>query len=115
MRNRSTTPMLPGPTKPASFAPTTVAPTTPPSSATTPIIHRIGCSIFLTSGMTRCDTWEQRGSWRLCPPDRWHPIITRDIKQEHYMAENNERIEQFRKMAEADPTNEIGHFSLGRE
>ena len=31
------------------------------------------------------------------------------------MADNNERIEQFRKMAEADPTNEIGHFSLGRE
>ena len=31
------------------------------------------------------------------------------------MADNGERIEQFRKMAEADPTNEIGHFSLGRE
>ena len=31
------------------------------------------------------------------------------------MADNVERIEQFRKMAEADPTNEIGHFSLGRE
>ncbi len=31
------------------------------------------------------------------------------------MAENGERIEQFRKMAEADPTNEVGHFSLGRE
>src|SRR5271170_8103230 len=31
------------------------------------------------------------------------------------MADNAERIEQFRKMAEADPTNEIGHFSLGRE
>lgn len=31
------------------------------------------------------------------------------------MAENRERIEQFRKMAEADPNNEIGHFSLGRE
>ncbi len=31
------------------------------------------------------------------------------------MSENSERIEQFRKMAEADPNNEIGHFSLGRE
>ena len=31
------------------------------------------------------------------------------------MVDNGERIEQFRKMAEADPTNEIGHFSLGRE
>ena len=32
------------------------------------------------------------------------------------MAEQNrERIEQFRKMAEADPSNEVGHFSLGRE
>ena len=31
------------------------------------------------------------------------------------MAVNSERIEQFRKMAEADPTNEIGHFSFGRE
>lgn len=31
------------------------------------------------------------------------------------MPANVERIEQFRKMAEADPTNEIGHFSLGRE
>jgi Fe-S cluster biosynthesis and repair protein YggX len=31
------------------------------------------------------------------------------------MAENRERIEQFRKMVEADPSNEIGHFSLGRE
>src|SRR5271170_5991663 len=26
-----------------------------------------------------------------------------------------QRIEQFRKMTEADPNNEIGHFSLGRE
>jgi len=26
-----------------------------------------------------------------------------------------ERIEQFKKMSEADPSNEIGHFSLGRE
>jgi Fe-S cluster biosynthesis and repair protein YggX len=26
-----------------------------------------------------------------------------------------DRIEQFRKMAEADPDNELGHFSLGRE
>jgi Fe-S cluster biosynthesis and repair protein YggX len=26
-----------------------------------------------------------------------------------------DRIEQFRKMAEADPGNELGHFSLGRE
>ncbi len=31
------------------------------------------------------------------------------------MADNGDRIEQFRKMAEADPSNEIGHFSLGRE
>src|SRR5579862_6568768 len=31
------------------------------------------------------------------------------------MPENQQRIEQFRKMAEADPNNEIGHFSLGRE
>ena len=31
------------------------------------------------------------------------------------MADTSERIEQFRKMAEADPTNEVGHFSLGRE
>lgn len=30
------------------------------------------------------------------------------------MAENS-RIEQFRKMTEADPGNELGHFSLGRE
>ena len=30
------------------------------------------------------------------------------------MAETNARIEQFRKMAQADPDNEIGHFSLGR-
>jgi Fe-S cluster biosynthesis and repair protein YggX len=30
------------------------------------------------------------------------------------MADLNERIEQFRKMAEADPNNELGHFSLGR-
>lgn len=27
---------------------------------------------------------------------------------------SDERIEQFRKMAEADPENELGHFSLGR-
>lgn len=27
---------------------------------------------------------------------------------------DNGRIEQFRKMAEADPENELGHFSLGR-
>lgn len=30
------------------------------------------------------------------------------------MADVSERIEQFRKMAEADPSNELGHFSLGR-
>jgi Fe-S cluster biosynthesis and repair protein YggX len=30
------------------------------------------------------------------------------------MSESTERIEQFRKMAEADPQNELGHFSLGR-
>jgi tetratricopeptide (TPR) repeat protein len=31
------------------------------------------------------------------------------------MADTTNRIEQFKKMAEADPSNEIGHFSLGRE
>ena len=31
------------------------------------------------------------------------------------MADNGERLEQFRKMAAADPNNEVGHFSLGRE
>jgi Fe-S cluster biosynthesis and repair protein YggX len=30
------------------------------------------------------------------------------------MSEHNARIEQFRKMADADPENELGHFSLGR-
>lgn len=30
------------------------------------------------------------------------------------MADNNSRIEQFKKMAADDPTNELGHFSLGR-
>jgi Fe-S cluster biosynthesis and repair protein YggX len=30
------------------------------------------------------------------------------------MSETNERIERFRTMAEADPQNELGHFSLGR-
>jgi Fe-S cluster biosynthesis and repair protein YggX/thioredoxin-like negative regulator of GroEL len=30
------------------------------------------------------------------------------------MSESNPRIEQFRKMAEADPNNELGHFSLGK-
>jgi len=30
------------------------------------------------------------------------------------MAEVASRIEQFRKMAEADPSNELGHFSLGK-
>src|SRR5690606_5538851 len=30
------------------------------------------------------------------------------------MADVQQRIEQFRKMAEADPDNELGHFSLGR-
>ena len=30
------------------------------------------------------------------------------------MADVNARIEQFRKMADADPNNELGHFSLGR-
>src|SRR5260370_38410914 len=30
------------------------------------------------------------------------------------MADINSRIEQFRKMADADPDNELGHFSLGR-
>jgi len=30
------------------------------------------------------------------------------------MSDQNARIEQFRKMAEADPKNELGHFSLGK-
>jgi Fe-S cluster biosynthesis and repair protein YggX len=30
------------------------------------------------------------------------------------MTQANPRIEQFRKMAEADPENELGHFSLGK-
>ncbi len=30
------------------------------------------------------------------------------------MSDLNARIDQFRKMAEADPDNELGHFSLGR-
>jgi Fe-S cluster biosynthesis and repair protein YggX len=30
------------------------------------------------------------------------------------MSNGNSRIEQFRQMAEADPDNELGHFSLGR-
>src|SRR4051812_10368714 len=30
------------------------------------------------------------------------------------MSELNERIERFKKMAEADPQNELGHFSLAR-
>jgi Fe-S cluster biosynthesis and repair protein YggX len=30
------------------------------------------------------------------------------------MSELNSRIEQFRKMAEADPNNELGHMSLGK-
>src|SRR5690606_34542918 len=34
--------------------------------------------------------------------------------KEMSMADVNARIEQFRKMAEADPDNELGHFSLGR-
>jgi tetratricopeptide (TPR) repeat protein len=37
------------------------------------------------------------------------------MKESFQMAENQQRIEQFKKMAEADPNNEIGHFSLGRE
>ena len=31
------------------------------------------------------------------------------------MAESNSRVEQFRKMANDDPSNEVAHFSLGRE
>jgi len=31
------------------------------------------------------------------------------------MAESTGQLERFRKMAEADPNNELGHFSLGRE
>jgi Fe-S cluster biosynthesis and repair protein YggX len=30
------------------------------------------------------------------------------------MTQHDARIEQFRKMSEADPTNELGHFSLGK-
>jgi Fe-S cluster biosynthesis and repair protein YggX len=30
------------------------------------------------------------------------------------MTDQNARIDQFKKMAEADPTNELGHFSLGK-
>ena len=34
--------------------------------------------------------------------------------EESQMSDPNARIEQFRKMAEADPDNELGHFSLGK-
>jgi Fe-S cluster biosynthesis and repair protein YggX len=30
------------------------------------------------------------------------------------VSDTNSRLEQFKKMAEADPNNELGHFSLGR-
>ena len=30
------------------------------------------------------------------------------------MSQSNSRIEQFRQMAQADPNNELGHFSLGK-
>jgi predicted Zn-dependent protease len=30
------------------------------------------------------------------------------------MSQTDSRIEQFKKMAEADPNNELGHFSLGK-
>ena len=30
------------------------------------------------------------------------------------MADSSARIDQFRKMAEADPTNVLGHYSLGQ-
>src|SRR5437016_616890 len=30
------------------------------------------------------------------------------------MTQTNDRLEQFRKMAQDDPNNELGHFSLGR-
>ena len=41
--------------------------------------------------------------------------MTGNSQQENrIMSETNERIERFRTMAEADPQNELGHFSLGR-
>jgi Fe-S cluster biosynthesis and repair protein YggX len=41
--------------------------------------------------------------------------MTGNSQQEiRIMSETNDRIERFRTMAEADPQNELGHFSLGR-
>ena len=33
---------------------------------------------------------------------------------EERLMELDQRIQQFKQMAEADPTNELGHFSLGK-
>jgi Fe-S cluster biosynthesis and repair protein YggX len=41
------------------------------------------------------------------------PMLRR--KQEHLVTETNSRLEQFKKMAGDDPSNELAHASLGRE
>jgi Fe-S cluster biosynthesis and repair protein YggX len=42
------------------------------------------------------------------------PDLVVRVPKESTMSDNTARIEQFRKMADADPNNELGHFSLGR-
>src|SRR5437016_5711154 len=37
-----------------------------------------------------------------------------EVKERPALSTNDDRIAQFRKMAEDDPNNELGHFSLGR-
>jgi Fe-S cluster biosynthesis and repair protein YggX/urease gamma subunit len=41
-------------------------------------------------------------------------FINEDHQETRIMSETNERIERFKTMADADPQNELGHFSLGR-
>src|SRR6185437_6603097 len=52
---------------------------------------------------------------RLCHMLPRCAIIVLGKAQEIFVAQMNSRIDQFRKMANDDPTNEVAHFSLGRE
>src|SRR3954470_20250493 len=66
----------------------------------------IATCISTIEPMIRCIAWATCATWRIA---RYNLNNMNDTSQNA-----DARIEQFRKMANDDPSNELGHFSLGR-
>src|SRR5205085_12173650 len=63
--------------------------------------------------------WAGRAAWCVVPPARMAPATARGVLAWRRspgvgMSQLQDRIVQFRKMANDDPDNELGHFRLGQ-